>query len=141
MLIAALYKSNRPGISGLYNRMVRWWERGPYSHCELIFSDGLAASSSYTDGGVRFKHIDFHPEHWDFIELPAHLEPLARYWFEKHAGEKYDMRGNVRFFAGFMNDGDGQWFCSEALAAALGMKESWRYGPNGLAAVLKFFYK
>lgn len=45
-MIAAFYKSTRPGWTGLYNRIIRWWERGDYSHCELIFSDGLAASSS-----------------------------------------------------------------------------------------------
>jgi len=30
------------------------------------------------DGGVRFKRIDYDPDHWDFIELPDHLEPAAR---------------------------------------------------------------
>lgn len=139
-MIAAFYKSTRPGWAGWYNRLVRWWERGKYSHVELIFSDGLAASSSYMDGGVRFKRIDFHPEHWDFIELPAYLEPLARNWFEANAGKRYDLLGNVRFLADFMQDDRSKWFCSEALAESIGMPESWRYGPNGLAAVLGFVY-
>lgn len=138
-MIAAFYRSTPRGWAGLYNRLVRWWERGQYSHVELIFSDGLAASSSYMDGGVRFKRIDFHPEHWDFIELPAHLELRARSWFENHAGERYDLMGNVRFLADFMRDDQYKWFCSEALAEAIGMPESWRYGPNGLYAALKFF--
>lgn len=141
MLIAAFYKATRPGWAGMYNRLVRWWERGQYSHVELIFSDGLAASSSYADGGVRFKRIDFHPENWDFVELPACLEPAARAWFEVNQGKRYDLLGNMRFFADFMQDDGSKWFCSEATAESIGMQESWRYGPNGLAAVLKFIYK
>jgi len=45
----------------------------------------------------------------------------------------------VRFLADFMQDDQSKWFCSEALAESIGMRESWRYGPNGLMAVLKFF--
>lgn len=138
---AAFYKSTRPGLAGMYNRLVRWWEPGIYSHCELIFSDGMAASSSYADGGVRFKRIDFHPNNWDFIDLPGHLEPAARAWFEKHEGEKYDLRGNLRFALDFVHDDPNRAFCSKALGAALGMNEPWRFGPSGLAAVLKFIYK
>jgi len=32
------------------------------------------------------------------------------------------------------------WFCSEALAAAFGILEPWRLGPNGLAALLLSMY-
>jgi len=139
-MIAAFYKSTRPGLAGLYNRLVRWWERGKYSHVELIFSDGLAASSSYMDGGVRFKRIDFHPEHWDFIELPACLEPRARAWFIEHEGEPYDLMGNFKFVLDYMEDDASRSFCSKALGAAIGMLESWRFGPNGLYAILSFVY-
>jgi len=137
MLVAAFYKSTRPGWAGMYNRIVRWWEPGDFSHCELIFSDGMAASSSYMDGGVRFKFIDFNPDHWDFIRLPDHLELAARAWFKKHEGEGYDLRGNLRFALDFVPDDPDRSFCSKALGAALGMIEPWRLGPSGLAAVLK----
>jgi hypothetical protein len=141
MLIAAFYKSTRPGWAGMYNRLVRWWERGQYSHCELIFSDGMAASSSFMDGGVRFKRIEFNPEHWDFIELPAWIdESAARAWFVLHEGEPYDLRGNLSFAIDFIPNDPGKSFCSKALGAAIGMWESWRFGPNALAAVLRFIY-
>src|SRR3546814_7608950 len=42
--------------SGIYSRVTRLVDGGPYSHCELVFSDGLSASASFIDGGVRFKH-------------------------------------------------------------------------------------
>ena len=39
---AAFYKATRPALQGLYSRAVRFIERGPYSHCELAFGDGMA---------------------------------------------------------------------------------------------------
>ena len=35
----------------------------------------------------------------------------------------------------YLSDSDKCWFCSDALAA-LKLKEPWRFGPNGLAALL-----
>ena len=134
---AAFYKGTRPGLQGIYSRAVRWIDRGPYSHCELIFSDGMSGSASYIDGGVRLKRIDYDPAHWDFIALPPNLEPYARDWFERNAGAPYDLMGNVRFVLPFLPDSQRGWFCSEALGAALGWKEPWRYGPNGLSALLR----
>lgn len=139
-MIAAFYKSTRPALAGIYNRLVRWWEPGNYSHCELIFSDGMAASSSYLDGGVRFKQIAFDPAHWDFIELPDHLEHDARMWFDLHKGEGYDLVGNLRFLFDFLRNRNGKWFCSEAMGSSLGIIEPWRLGPNGLYSILKTFY-
>ncbi len=133
---AAFYTGTRPGLAGIYNRLIRWWDNGKYSHCELIFSDGMAASASFLDGGVRFKQIDFDPARWDFIDLPADLETVARQWFTKHQGSGYDVIGNLRFALDFLPDNKNKWFCSEALAAAIGIAEPWRLGPNGLAAVL-----
>jgi hypothetical protein len=133
---AAFYKGTRPGLSGIYNRLIRWWDNGNYSHCELIFSDGQAASASYLDGGVRFKQIDFDPARWDFVNLQANLEAEARQWFIKHEGSGYDLIGNLRFALDFLPDNKNKWFCSEALAAAIGIPEPWRLGPNGLAAYL-----
>lgn len=134
----AFYKVARPGLLGLFGRLTRWWERGPYSHCELIFSDGIAASSSFIDGGVRFKAIDFDPAHWDFIELPRFLEPAARAWFKAHEGEKYDVLGDLHFVIGSVASETDKQFCSKAAAAALGMQDAWRYEPNVLAATLRY---
>lgn len=134
---AAFYTGTRPGKAGLYNRLVRWWTTSPYSHVELVFSDGIAASSSYADGGVRFKVIDFEPRSWEFIELPLHLEADARAWFAAHAGAGYDLRGNLHFMVEPLADRKDAWFCSEAVAAALGFREPWRYDPGVLASTLR----
>lgn len=133
----AFYKGTRPGISGLYNRFVRFIDAGPYSHCELVFSDGVSASSSFIDAGVRFKRIEYSEANWDFVEIPDYLENQARKWFEDHEGSKYDLLGNLRFVLFFIPQSKNKYFCNEALSESLGFKESWRLGPNGFASLFK----
>ena len=137
---AAFYKGTRPGLQGIYSRAVRFIDRGPYSHSELVFSDGMSASASYIDGGVRFKRIAYDPAHWDFVALPDAAEPYAREWFRANDGAPYDLAGNLRFVLPWLPDSQHGWFCSEAMAAALKLREPWRFGPNGLAAVLLSMY-
>ena len=133
---AAFYRGTRPGLAGIYNRLVRWWCRSSYSHVELVFSDGWAASASYMDGGVRLTRIEFDPARWDLVELPAHLEAGARAWFEAHLGQPYDLLGNLHFVVSPVADDKARWFCSESVGAALGMPEAWRFDPGTLHAVL-----
>ena len=125
----ALYKATHSGMAGVYNRLVRWWDNGIYSHCELVFSDGISASSSYMDKGVRFKNIVYDPAKWDFIEVPDRYELAARAWFEAHVGQGYDLIGNARFALGFLDSPSDKWFCSDSIFAALGFKEPWRISP------------
>lgn len=140
MLRLAFYTGTRPGIAGLYNRFVRWWESGPCSHVELIFSDDVAASASMADGGVRFKRIAFDPDHWEIIDL-GHLfdEDDARQWFLSRVNEKagYDLLGQLHFLFAPIHGDKSRYWCSEAVAAALGMREPWRYGPNLLKLVIE----
>lgn len=139
MFMLALYKGTRPGLPGIYNRLVRLWTRSQYSHCELVFSDGVAASSSFEDKGVRFKQIDFDSTRWDFILLPAGLESAARIWFENHIGQPYDLVGNIHFLAAPIVGLKDAWICSEAGAAALGIPDPWRYDPATLASTASVF--
>ena len=133
---AAFYKGTRPGIQGLYNITVRAVTKGKYSHCEIVFTDGLSASATFLDGGVRFKKIDYNPAHWDFIELPAYLEADARAWFEAHNGQGYDVLGNIRFLFWPIPEEKQCWFCSEAIGKALRLPDAWRYDPNVLHSAL-----
>lgn len=138
----AFYKGTRPGLPGLFNRAVRWWTRGPYSHCEIVLwrlSDGRAVcgSAANLDGGVRRKIIDLDPAHWDVVDIPWANQSAALTWFAEHEGERYDMAG-LFGFVWRRGDGDrGRWYCSEACAAALGFDEPWRFCPNTLAAVIR----
>lgn len=138
-MIVAFYKGTRPGLAGIYNRGVRIVTKGVYSHAELIFSDGISASASFADGGVRFKQIDYDPSKWDFVEIPDRLEPRIRAWFEDHEGDLYDILGNVHFLVPLVGDSKSRWCCSEALGAAIGIPDAWRFHPNSLYAILKFF--
>ena len=134
----AFYKGTSKGIKGLYNIAVRAVTKGSYSHCEILFSDGMSASASFIDGGVRFKRINFDPEHWDFIELSNADESKARTWFDIHNHESYDIFGNIRFIFWPVSEERYKWFCSESIAKALGLTQAWRYDPNTLYSALKF---
>lgn len=133
----AFYKVNHTGIQLIYSWAVRKWTKSIYSHCEIIFSNGEAASSSFMDGGVRFKQIDFDPAKWDFIDLPPALENAARDWFVKYQGAKYDLLGNLHFVISPVGDDNKKWFCSEAVAASLGIEDAYRFDPGDLYPVLK----
>lgn len=119
----AFYKGTRSGVAGIYNRVVRGFDKGRYSHCELIFSDGVSASASFMDKGVRFKHIVFDDANWDIIDIPWADEKAARNWFTLKEGHPYDLKGNVRFVFGFVEHSEYAEFCSEAMANALGIKK------------------
>jgi hypothetical protein len=133
---AAFYKGTRPGLPGIYNRGVRHWTHSKYSHVELIFSDGVSWSSSFEDGGVRSKEINYSSDDWDFIELPPWMEDGARRWFEQHKGWHYDLAGNVHFVFFFVRGAQRKVFCSEAIAEALGLREGYRFDPGTLHVVL-----
>ena len=131
----AFFRGKRGGFAGAFDAAVRWWTRGAYSHVELVFSDGMSASSYARDDGVRFKDIEYHPDRWDIIEIEAD-EEYARAFFEKRLGLGYDHFG---LFGFIWRPGVGKsrrWFCSEAVAAALKFEEPWRFCPNTLAAVI-----
>lgn len=129
----AFYRGIRPGVAGIYSHGVKIITKSKYSHCEIIFEkDGLSASSSFTDGGVRFKDIAYTSGDWDIVDLPGLDETTAREWFQEHEGLKYDLLGNVHFIFSVVGNEKRKWFCSEACAAALGFPNPWRYDPGTL---------
>ncbi len=132
----AFYKAVHPDYTGIYSRGVQIWTKSIYSHCEIIFSDGQSASASFLDHGVRFKEITYDPAKWDFVDLPDSFEADARAWFVKHEHESYDLLGNLHFVISPIGDDKTKWFCSEAIAAALGLTDAWRFDPGDLYPVL-----
>lgn len=137
----AFYKGTREGFNGLYSKGVRRIERGAFSHCELVFSDGKSASASFTDGGVRFKDISYTSGDWEFVDVSWADEKFARAYFVKHEDEGYDILGNVHFLFGIVAHSKNKKFCSEAVAEALGLSEGWLLAPNALYHVLTFINK
>lgn len=137
MFAIAFYKGTASGLTGLYSVAVRWWTRSEYSHCEIIFSDGMSASAQYMDGGVRFKRINYNPDKWDIIELPKELEDKARVMFNETEGAAYDILGNFGFIAGPFDHSKQKYFCSEICAKALGFEPAQLYYPGILSSSIK----
>jgi hypothetical protein len=132
----AFYKHTKSGINGVYNRGVKWIENGKYSHCELIFSNGLSASSSFMDGGVRFKDIAYDEDKWDIFDVSWADEKYAMEYFVKNLGKPYNVVGNIHFLFGFVRGDTNGLFCSEACAEALGLINGWQFAPNALAHII-----
>ena len=133
----AFYK----GRTRLFDRAVQWWTRSPYSHCELVFyTDPLGhsecASSSFLDHGVRVKWIELDPAKWNLIDLPWADAEAARAKVHASVGRKYDLLGLLGFVWPYRDD-RSRLFCSEAVAAWLGLDDPWRLSPGGLAAVVR----
>ena len=139
MMSVAFYKHNLPGIPGLFARLIRLVTWGPYSHCELVFTESISYSSSIEDGGTRFKDIQFQADHWDFVGVPAECrENVARAFCIAEKGSAYDFPGVFRFLVPIIGQSPERWFCSEVVCAALqagglfpGVKP-WKVSPNRL---------
>lgn len=144
-LCVALYKGTRPGMAGIYNRIGRYLDRGPYSHCEVLFSNRVSGSSSFLDHGVRFKDIGYSSVgNWDFLPIPdptGAIEVAAWDWMTQHVGAAYDVMGNLRFATNFARDDEDKWFCSEAKMSMFGFPEAYRFGPSGGATILQYHFK
>jgi hypothetical protein len=132
----AFYKAK----TRLFNRLVSWWLRGPYSHCELVVWTNpqglsLCISSSYMDGGVRSKWIALDPDHWDLVPVVGSTA-RAMVWLAAQKDAGYDVPGLLGFVWRRVEDDQAKWFCSEAVAAMLGFVEAWRMDPMTLWVAL-----
>lgn len=139
----AFYKGTKKGISGVYNKGVRWIEDGKFSHVEMIFSNGLSGSASFMDGGVRYKKIDYsvHPTDWEIVDCPWINESFAIDMFHKSLFKEYDLKGNVHFILGFIKNNGNKEFCSGLTAKCIGLNNAWQYAPNSLYEVVSFINK
>lgn len=123
----------------LFDKLIRWWTRSPYSHVELELSEGEWWSSSPRDGGVRTKKIVFSPYHWDTLELSAADAPSLRAFFKQREGTRYDAAGLLltQIFKTPYRTRE-RFFCSEICAAALGVPDGDLYSPGDLYKLLRW---
>lgn len=127
----AFYKGPAKGLTNQLGRLlVCLGTLSRYSHCELVIQ-GVCYSASARDGGVRGKVIDLDSGHWDVVDVPGD-EAAALAWFRQHQGERYDWMGVLRFALPFLRQRPGKWFCSEAVAAMLGMGDGDGVTPGDL---------
>lgn len=105
----------------LFDKAIRIWTGGPYSHVEIIFSDGMWFSSSPRDGGCRFKHIAKDAK-WDYqyINISPSDEDKVRAFCEKQNHKKYDWVWIFLTQLIPLNIQErNKWGCSEIVVAAL----------------------
>lgn len=130
----ALYKAK--GKIG--NAGIRWWTNSIYSHCELEI-DGLCYSSSVQDHGVRKKAIYLDPDNWDFIELPWADKKKALSYFAATDSFSYGWLSLIwsQLFNRNTPNKNSQ-FCSEWVAAALGLPNPVSYSPRTLGEMCSY---
>lgn len=122
----AFYKGN----CSLLDKLVRLVTCSRFSHCELVFSDGLLCSDGWMFGaapgeGARYKHLSaIDCDDYEFVTVPiSALDELAISLFcRDEEGDGYDYPGVFRFLLPWVSESPDKWFCSELCAAAL------RYG-------------
>ncbi len=100
--------------------LISWWTRGPFSHAEIVFSDGKSFSSSIRDKGVRTITIK-DETHWTFFELhlSTEAEQKIRVFCEGELGKEYDLLGTLGFILPTFRPEKKKWFCSEFVVASL----------------------
>ena len=69
--------------------------------------------------------------HWDVVEVPGDAM-RALMWFQAHQGQPYDWWGVLRFALPVLRQRPREWFCSEAVAAMLGMGDGDGVTPGDL---------
>jgi len=117
---------------------IRLATRGTYSHVELIPGSitlgdtATCLSASGRDGGVRSKRILLKPTSWDLVPLDIAHKPAAQFILAR-IGARYDYKGILLSqLVALGRHSETRWFCSEIVAAALGIKNPHRVSPQML---------
>lgn len=97
------------------DKLVSWFTFGPYSHCEIRFSNKECFSSSKRDKGTRFKNIYFIPSHWRIVHIRASLEKEQEIydWCKQECGKPYDLLGVFGLMTFPKLNDKNRWYCSE----------------------------
>ena len=86
-MLLASYKSTRPGIQGIANRVIRWRLKGQYSHSEIVFQPWDGVDDLMPDGSAA---PDANGALWCVSSVAAERLPA---WSQRRAG----CTGGVRF--------------------------------------------
>lgn len=108
----------------LFAGLIRWWTGSPYSHCEIVFSDGVMFSSHLADKGTRYVQGVIRPDFWDGLWIPTTLEDEIRIrrWCDSELYCRYDWKGIfLSQFLKLQREHPDKWFCSEICAAIVQM--------------------
>jgi len=136
MVKLAFYK----GPGDLFDKGIRLWTWGTYSHVEVMIDD--VAFSSFPGVGTRYLlYPYFKPQDWDYVEIPmdsvaqAHLHS----WCMSEMHCDYDWAGVwLCQVLGLTRQSKTKWFCSEFCTQALRIAGLYKeltphkMSPNGL---------
>lgn len=134
----AFYKGRKAENSKarVFDQLVCSWPRtrGRFSHGEQIAPNGMGLSSSFRDGGVRSKAIDWHSGRWVLVTVPATRQEIGGSveYFMANMGRPYDWISLFGFVLPWRVSYRRWIFCTEALAAARGLRRPWEWDPNRL---------
>lgn len=144
----AIYLALYKGKGNWVDKLVRFFTKGKYSHCEIAIKKSRVEghydyqewfecySASPRDNGVRCKIINVSDRvKWDLIALNGIDESQIHAYFELTKGRKYDFWGAVGVVLGFRQKRE-KFFCSEWCFNALRRSDQgWRFSPNQLAII------
>lgn len=129
----------RYGDRRLFARLVCLLRGGDSAHCEVAYTKPdeagqfFCVSSSWLDGGVRSKSMPLPPEKWRAYEIEADSGLLT--WVTFHDGAGYDVLGLLGIVFPPVGHRRKRWFCSEAAADILGLREPHIYDLRTLESV------
>ena len=113
------------GPGNLMNRFIRWWTKSPYSHAELVLSDGITwvGISPFLKSKVDSrKKLTVDYNEWSLISLKVTQEQLdiIMEFYEYTEGQGYDWIGMLLSqFLPCKIKHKKRWYCSEWIAYAL----------------------
>lgn len=137
-------KSENPQTT-FFDRLVCFTTNSRYSHVELVYQYDAGSrmahcwGASPRDKGVRKTLIYMNPDHWDIIEYDVwYTKSSLEEWVYKENGSAYDWLGAIGTRVLFIRQSNSKWFCSELLAAYIGMNKPHRVTPKRLYMELKY---
>lgn len=131
----------RYGDRRLFARLVCLLRGGDSAHCEvakpILNGQFWCVSSSWLDGGVRYKYMPLPADKWRMYEIDAAVHPAQ--WHEANMRKGYDVLGLLGIVLPPMGHSRRRWFCSEAAADMLGLREPHIYDLRTLESVCARF--
>jgi hypothetical protein len=116
-MLVAFYKGKN-----FWSKLIKFWTKSEYTHCEIIFSDGIWFGNSRGWASNVSFHSYTDLKNWDFLEfnIDHHTEQKIKKWCEEQDGKKYDWVGfYLSQVISLKGDSPDKWFCSEICTAAL----------------------